>query len=165
MFLQIEKTVLFVLEQEGILASRILQLGEQRKLLLEQPEVSRICDLREAYRAVGHDLLKLLRFIDMNATGIRKILKKFDKQVGFRFTDYYVTTRSNHPYSQLQQVFKHVVISLALIFLLFKWTISSVTYFNFVIFHGHDKIFLLRILWLGGHNSENMHVDFSEVFL
>nr|XP_029123063.1 SPX domain-containing membrane protein OsI_17046 isoform X3 [Elaeis guineensis] len=44
----------------------------------------------------------------MNATGIRKILKKFDKRFGYRFTDYYVTTRANHPYSQLQQVFKHV---------------------------------------------------------
>jgi hypothetical protein len=35
-------------------------------------------------------------------------LKKFDKRFGYRFTDYYVTSRSNHPYSQLQQVFKHV---------------------------------------------------------
>nr|DAD48045.1 TPA_asm: hypothetical protein HUJ06_017982 [Nelumbo nucifera] len=44
----------------------------------------------------------------MNAIGIRKIMKKFDKRFGYRFTDYYVTTRFNHPYSQLQQVFKHV---------------------------------------------------------
>ncbi|GAB4856940.1 hypothetical protein Ancab_014858 [Ancistrocladus abbreviatus] len=44
----------------------------------------------------------------MNAIGIRKILKKFDKRFGYRFTDYYVKTRANHPYSQLQQVFKHV---------------------------------------------------------
>ncbi|XP_048227232.1 SPX domain-containing membrane protein At4g22990 isoform X2 [Ricinus communis] len=44
----------------------------------------------------------------MNATGLRKILKKFDKRFGSRFTDYYVKTRANHPYSQLRQVFKHV---------------------------------------------------------
>ena len=84
-------------------------MGEQRKVLLEHPEISQISELREAYRAVGHDLLRLLRFVDLNATGIRKILKKFDKRFGYRFTDYYLTTRSNHPYSQLQQVFKHVV--------------------------------------------------------
>ncbi|GJN26683.1 hypothetical protein PR202_gb14634 [Eleusine coracana subsp. coracana] len=60
------------------------------------------------HREVGRDLIKLLRFIDMNATGIRKILKKFDKRFGYRFTNYYVTTRANHPYSQLQQVFKQV---------------------------------------------------------
>lgn len=105
---QIEKTVLFLLEQQGILASKIRKLGEKRSLLLEQPDISRISELREQYRALGHDLLKLLRFVDLNATGIRKILKKFDKRFGYRFADYYLTSRANHPYSQLQQVFKHV---------------------------------------------------------
>jgi hypothetical protein len=46
----------------------------------------------------------------MNATGLRKILKKFDKRFGCKFEVFYVTTWSNHPYSQLQQVFKQVVI-------------------------------------------------------
>jgi SPX domain protein involved in polyphosphate accumulation len=91
------------------LASRIEKLGKQRAILAEQPDISGIAELREAYREVGVDLIKLLKFVDLNATGIRKILKKFDKRFSYRFTDYYVTTRSNHPYSQLQQVFKHVV--------------------------------------------------------
>ncbi|XP_042465061.1 SPX domain-containing membrane protein OsI_21475-like [Zingiber officinale] len=108
---QIEKTVLFFLEQQGIIAHRIQELGEERTLLLEQPVISKMSELREAYIEVGHDLLKLLRFVDMNATGIRKILKKFDKRFGYKFTDYYISTRSNHPYSQLQQVFKHVGIA------------------------------------------------------
>uniref|UniRef100_A0A0D9WLC0 SPX domain-containing protein n=1 Tax=Leersia perrieri TaxID=77586 RepID=A0A0D9WLC0_9ORYZ len=105
---QIEKIVLFLLEQQGMLASRIEKLGKQRAILAEQPDISAIAELREAYREVGLDLIKLLKFVDLNATGIRKILKKFDKRFGYRFTDYYVTSRSNHPYSQLQQVFKHV---------------------------------------------------------
>ncbi|XP_039134480.1 SPX domain-containing membrane protein OsI_21475-like isoform X1 [Dioscorea cayenensis subsp. rotundata] len=105
---QIEKFVLFLLEQQGLLARRIELLGEHRTLLSGQPDIRQISDLREAYRAVGQELLKLLKFLDMNATGIRKILKKFDKRFGFRFTDYYLTSRANHPYSQLQQVFKHV---------------------------------------------------------
>lgn len=105
---QIEKIVLFLLEQQGMLASRIEKLGKQRAILAEQPDISGIAELREAYREVGVDLIKLLKFVDLNATGIRKILKKFDKRFGYRFTDYYVTSRSNHTYSQLQQVFKHV---------------------------------------------------------
>ncbi|PWZ18049.1 SPX domain-containing membrane protein [Zea mays] len=105
---QIEKIVLFLLEQQGMLASRIEELGKQRAILQDQPDISGIAELREAYREVGIDLIKLLKFVDLNATGIRKILKKFDKRFGYRFTDYYVTSRSNHPYSQLQQVFKHV---------------------------------------------------------
>ncbi|GMP96130.1 hypothetical protein CsSME_00044911 [Camellia sinensis var. sinensis] len=105
---QIEKIVLFLLQQQGLLASRIVKLGEQQDSLQQQPDISKISELREAYRAVGRDLLKLLIFVEMNAIGLRKILKKFDKRFGYRFTDYYVKTRANHPYSQLQQVFKHV---------------------------------------------------------
>ncbi|KAL3619339.1 hypothetical protein CASFOL_036909 [Castilleja foliolosa] len=106
--IQIEKIVLFMLEQQGLLASRITQLNEQQDNIQEQPELSKIIELRESYRAVGQDLLKLLFFVEMNAIGLRKILKKFDKRFRYRFTDYYVKTRANHPYSQLQQVFKHV---------------------------------------------------------
>ncbi|KAI4367919.1 hypothetical protein MLD38_016543 [Melastoma candidum] len=105
---QIENTVLFLLEQQGLLASRIAQLSERQKGLQEQLDFSQITELREAFRAVGQDLLKLLYFIEINAVGLRKILKKFEKRLGYKFTDYYVKTRANHPYSQLQQVFKHV---------------------------------------------------------
>lgn len=108
--LQIERIVLFMLEQQGVLASRISELNNQQDSLQEQPDISKITELREAYRDVGRDLLKLLFFVEINAIGLRKILKKFDKRFGYRFTDYYVKTRANHPYSQLQQVFKHVVI-------------------------------------------------------
>ncbi|XP_051137652.1 SPX domain-containing membrane protein At4g22990-like [Andrographis paniculata] len=105
---QIEKVVLFILEQQGLLASRISQLNEQQNSLQDQPDISKISDLREAYRAIGQDLIKLLFFVEVNAIGLRKILKKFDKRLRYKFTDHYVKTRSSHPYSQLQQVFKHV---------------------------------------------------------
>lgn len=107
---QIEKIVLFLLEQQGLLGTRLSNLREQHHALLEQLDGSRISELQEAYRAVGRDLLRLLFFVEMNAIGLRKILKKFDKRFGYKFTDYYVKTRANHPYSQLQQIFKHVVI-------------------------------------------------------
>ncbi|XP_060180034.1 SPX domain-containing membrane protein At4g22990-like [Lycium barbarum] len=105
---QIETIVLFLLEQQGALARRISELNEQKDSLQEQPDLAKINELREAYQAVGRDLLKLLYFVEINAIGLRKILKKFDKRFGYKFTDYYVKTRANHPYSQLQQVFKHV---------------------------------------------------------
>ncbi|CAH2071310.1 unnamed protein product [Thlaspi arvense] len=105
---QIEKIALFMLEQQGLLSSRLQKLRERHDALQDEPDISQISNLREAYRSVGQDLLKLLFFIDMNAIGIRKILKKFDKRFGYRFTNYYVKTRADHPYSQLQQVFRHV---------------------------------------------------------
>lgn len=109
LLLQIEKTVLFILEQQGHFASRISALGKEQESLLAQSYLSKITELREAYRGVGKDLLQLLYFVEINAIGLRKILKKFDKRFGYKFTNYYVKTRANHPYSQLQQVFKHVV--------------------------------------------------------
>ncbi|CAN1332873.1 SPX domain-containing membrane protein At4g22990 [Linum perenne] len=105
---QIETIVLFLLEQQGQLAGRISKLNEEQDALQQEPDISKLSKLREDYRDVGRDLLKLLFFVEINAVGLRKILKKFDKRFGYRFTDYYVKTRANHPYSQLQQVFKHV---------------------------------------------------------
>ncbi|GAA0159023.1 hypothetical protein LIER_15907 [Lithospermum erythrorhizon] len=106
---QIEKIVLFLLEQQGQIARRITQLNEQHNALLQaEPEVNIITDLQEGYREAGQELLKLVYFVEINATGLRKILKKFDKRFGYKFTDSYVGTRANHPYSQLQQVFKQV---------------------------------------------------------
>ncbi|XP_073047763.1 SPX domain-containing membrane protein At4g22990-like isoform X2 [Primulina eburnea] len=105
---QIETIVLFMLEQQGLLATRIAHLNEQQEAIQDEPDISKISELREAYRAVAQQLLKLLFFVEMNAIGLRKILKKFDKRFGYKFTDYYVKTRANHPYSQLQGIFKHV---------------------------------------------------------
>ncbi|KAK1436196.1 hypothetical protein QVD17_01974 [Tagetes erecta] len=105
---QIEKIVLFLLEQQGILGSRIAKLAEQQEMLQTELDLPRIASLQESYRDIGRDLLKLLYFVEINAIGLRKILKKFDKRLGYRFTDYYVKTRANHPYSQLQQIFEHV---------------------------------------------------------
>lgn len=100
---------MFLLEQQGILARRLSNLREQYDSLLQQADGEKVSELRDAYRSVGRDLLRILFFVEMNAIGLRKILKKFDKRFGFRFTNYYVKTRANHPYSQLRQVCKHVV--------------------------------------------------------
>ncbi|KAL1543476.1 SPX domain-containing membrane protein-like protein [Salvia divinorum] len=108
---QIEKTVLFLLEQEGRLASMLSVLGEQHDALVQRDDAAMIPELQESYIVVGKELLKLLHFVELNAIGLRKILKKFDKRFGYKFTNYYVKTRASHPYSQLKQVFKHVGIS------------------------------------------------------
>lgn len=105
---QIEKIVLFLLEQQGELASRLFILGQEHDVLVQQQDGSKLSELQESYRDVGRELLRLLFFVEMNAIGVRKILKKFDKRCGYKFTNYYVKTRANHPYSQLRQIFKHV---------------------------------------------------------
>ncbi|CAM6043916.1 unnamed protein product [Sphagnum compactum] len=108
---QVEKIVLFLLMQQGQLASRLSQLADIREAAEDSEQgigATQTAALQQAYESVGKDLLKLLQFVDMNATGLRKILKKFDKHVGYHLTDEYVASRSNHPYSQLQHIFRHV---------------------------------------------------------
>lgn len=117
---------MFILKQQGLFATRIDKLNEQRKALPQIYDPQQADRFREGYREIGSDLLKLLRFVNLNATGIRKIMKKFDKRFGYKFTDHYVTTRSNHPYSQIQQVFKHVVM-----FLFALMLISTLLLFDF----------------------------------
>ncbi|KAK4379341.1 hypothetical protein RND71_001203 [Anisodus tanguticus] len=108
---QIEKIVLFLLEQQGELASRLYVLGQEHEVLVQKQDGSKLSELQQSYRDVGRELLQLLFFVEMNAIGVRKILKKFDKRCGYKFTNYYVKTRANHPYSQLRQIFKHVGVS------------------------------------------------------
>ncbi|BAT09019.1 Os09g0521800, partial [Oryza sativa Japonica Group] len=105
---EIEKIVLFMIEQQGLIAARLEDLGKRRARLQDIPLLQEITELREDYRSVGLDLVTLLKFVELNANAVRKILKKFDERLGYKFTDYYVRSRSNHPYSQLQQVFRHV---------------------------------------------------------
>ncbi|TYG91361.1 hypothetical protein ES288_A12G255900v1 [Gossypium darwinii] len=151
--LQIEKIVLFLLEQQGLLASKLEKLREQHDALEQQPEISQITELREGYRVVGYDLLKLLYFVEMNAIGLRKILKKFDKRFRYRFTDYYVKSRANHPYSQLQQVFKHVVMCQTQICFAFL-LVGSISIFNYACKWGFNIQGLGAVV---GAVSRNLH--------
>ncbi|XP_024536249.1 SPX domain-containing membrane protein At4g22990 [Selaginella moellendorffii] len=109
---QVERIVLFLMEKQGLLAEKLLKLAEKQEKSLAAMEIdveaATSYHLIEEYRAIGQELLKLLNFVEMNTTGLRKILKKFDKRVGFRFREQYLASRINHPYSQLQQVFKQV---------------------------------------------------------
>lgn len=60
-------------------------------------------------RQVGVELLRLLQFVEINTTGLRKIIKKFERRVECAFRDHYISSRANHPYSQLQQIFRQTV--------------------------------------------------------
>uniref|UniRef100_A0A0E0IMI7 SPX domain-containing protein n=1 Tax=Oryza nivara TaxID=4536 RepID=A0A0E0IMI7_ORYNI len=106
---EIEKIVLFMIEQQGLIAARLEDLGKRRARLQDIPLLQEITELREDYRSVGLDLVTLLKFVELNANAVRKILKKFDERLGYKFTDYYVRSRSNHPYSQLQQLLTTII--------------------------------------------------------
>lgn len=55
---------------------------------------------------MGDDLVQLLHFVELNATGIRKILKKHDKTVKeHKITGSYLSSRTDSQASHLQQLY------------------------------------------------------------
>jgi len=68
---QIEKVVLFLLHQQGEVADRLAELRDIGKAGM--PEIYR------KYQQVGEAIVQLVNFVQLNVTGLRKILKKHDK--------------------------------------------------------------------------------------
>lgn len=102
---QVEKTVLWYLEKQGQLA------GEMQRLRLAQDSIedrAQLLEAQEAYRNAGREMVKLLEFVELNESALRKILKKFDRRVGYHLGEQYIATRGNHPYSHVQQFFRPV---------------------------------------------------------
>jgi predicted MFS family arabinose efflux permease len=111
---EIEKIVLFFLEEQGQLAYRLSTLREQeRECSLQVRELAthggkeeviltKLNELSEQYTAVGEDLVHLIHFVELNVTGVRKILKKHDKlyrgnQLSDRYlSEHYWETEDSH---------------------------------------------------------------------
>jgi MFS family permease len=69
---EIEKVVLFFLNQQGIVAKHLWRVRETTK------DRSRK-ELLQEYVQIGEELVLLVNFVELNVTGLRKILKKCDK--------------------------------------------------------------------------------------
>lgn len=133
---EIEKCVLFFLQQQGQLALRCAALKEEERRLgvrvLEWHDLQRFADasdvdegsaevgeeisegermrlelqasvmrLGQSYRAIGQDLLHLVRYAELTITGVRKILKKHDKQLSNYY--YFSSNRSVMSNSNISQ--------------------------------------------------------------
>jgi len=107
---EVEKVVLFFLEQQGNLAHKLRILREHftrleraksspQKAIFEEEIKNKILN-------VGNDLLKLLLFLELNVSGLRKILKKHDKQIRKRLlAAHYLVSRARNRYSYLLQLY------------------------------------------------------------
>jgi hypothetical protein len=63
---RIEKIVIFMIQQQGLIAARLEDLGKKEERLQELPLLHDISKLIEAYsyRKVGLNLVKLQKYID-----------------------------------------------------------------------------------------------------
>ncbi|CAK4680393.1 unnamed protein product [Aphanomyces euteiches] len=106
---EIEKIVLFFLTKQGEFASRLAAFRvEQHKLSPadNNAQLDTINELSNGYRDIGEELVKLLAYVELNATGLRKILKKHDKNhKGRKITANYINSRIESNVSHLQQLY------------------------------------------------------------
>jgi SPX domain len=83
LYVQTEKVTFFALQEQGRIA---MALDECRQELLPRgvnnlvgTSINELVLLEEKYVEIGFAILRLIRFVDLNVTGFRKILKKHDK--------------------------------------------------------------------------------------
>lgn len=120
---EIEKVVLFFLEQQGEFASNLRSLRETQ-VKLETSWLERLRgsmddsstndllhDIRvltTEYRAIGDELVKFVHFLELNVTGIRKILKKHDKKfTRNKLTHHYLSPYLTGEDSHLHQLYHY----------------------------------------------------------
>lgn len=77
---QVEKILLFFLSQQGLISTEIAECRRVLLQLREEPgNHGLLAQQRDRYQSIALDLLRLVHYVDLNVTGLRKILKKHDK--------------------------------------------------------------------------------------
>ncbi|KAG7398179.1 hypothetical protein PHYBOEH_011502 [Phytophthora boehmeriae] len=102
---EVERVVLFFLTKQGEFATTLQTLRSQH-LELASGDLEAMHSIAEMYRHVGDELVTLLHFVELNATGIRKILKKHDKSLKeHKIMGSYLSSRTDSQASHLQQLY------------------------------------------------------------
>ncbi|CEG37548.1 spx domain-containing membrane protein [Plasmopara halstedii] len=102
---EVERVVLFFLTKQGEFATTLQGLRLQQ-MELESGDLEAVHAISDMYRHVGDELVNLLQFVELNATGIRKILKKHDKSLKeHKIMGSYLSSRTDSQASHLQQLY------------------------------------------------------------
>ncbi|CAB9521859.1 SPX domain-containing membrane protein OsI [Seminavis robusta] len=90
---QTEKVAFFVLQEQGRITSTLDECRQE--LLKGASEMDELVQLEGTYVETGIALLRLIRFVDLNMQGFRKILKKHDKVARSKLSLSYLTLRNS----------------------------------------------------------------------
>ncbi|TDH72241.1 hypothetical protein CCR75_002747 [Bremia lactucae] len=102
---EVERVVLFFLTKQGEFATALQDLRTQQQALASI-DLEAMHSIADMYRCVGDDLVDLLHFVELNATGIRKILKKHDKTLKeHKIMGSYLSSRTDSQASHMQQLY------------------------------------------------------------
>lgn len=88
---EVEKVVLFYIQEQGSIAKKVWQLRERQLLHLQQSDVAMgvIDNLFDSFRELGGEILSLLDYLDDNVIKLRKIISKHDTLFDQKMSSYY----------------------------------------------------------------------------
>jgi len=118
---EIEKAVLFVLQEQGTIAleldtlairrakyadktySLVTNVDQGNKMLknIIDESTNELQQIYEGYVTSARLVLRFVAFVDLNVTAVRKILKKHDKVIKYKLSHTYLSNRNSH----LEQLF------------------------------------------------------------
>jgi cyanate permease len=88
---QLEKMLLFVVQEQGRIATELLTCRHRAHTATTEDEFN---EIYAGYQQAGEKILRLVQFLDLNVTGIRKILKKHDKCMSVKLSKAFFLNRS-----------------------------------------------------------------------
>lgn len=88
---QLEKMLLFVIQEQGRIATALLNCRDRAHTATTEDEFNGIYN---GYEQAGAHILRLVQFLDLNVTGIRKILKKHDKCMSVKLSKAFFLNRN-----------------------------------------------------------------------
>ncbi|KAJ3044484.1 phosphate system positive regulatory protein pho81 [Rhizophlyctis rosea] len=106
---ELEKVNAFYLQKEAEFKVRLRTLIDKKRILQNRqgPHVQgSLANLKEGFLQFQHDLTKLQIFVEVNATGFRKILKKWDKRAKSTTKELYLSRQI-----EIQPCFNNEVLS------------------------------------------------------
>lgn len=104
--------MLFFLKQQGVVAGKVVAMRKRQKELLiaenrDNVSMDQLRKLTEGFRSVGGDVVHIVQYVELNAIGIRKILKKHDKNSkDHKITGSYIESRTEYD-SHLKQLYHY----------------------------------------------------------
>lgn len=103
---EVEKVVLFYIQEQGSIAKKVWQLRERQLLQLQRSDVAMnvIDDLFDSFRELGGEILSLLDYLDDNVIKLRKIISKHDTLFDQKMSSYYFSDNKLGKSSRNQQL-------------------------------------------------------------
>lgn len=79
LYIQTEKVSFFAIQELGRITADLAKCRQDLLRCVSIPDPADLISLEDQYTEAGKKILRLIRFIEINVTGFRKILKKHDK--------------------------------------------------------------------------------------